>query len=1021
MSKRRKRKLQEKNQILKQSKSKKEEIDEDEQILNVNYDSIVKFFKKYGVFFLVLIPIFLAIFFRVHAAYLPITDEWAESTVINYYRNQITQQISQQNPNLPEATRNTLIEQELAKQLTTNKDMIAQQIEQTSQDFKSRMQDEDGQTYLLAIDPWLWYGMAENYIEYGHMGDKLIDGKSYYTLRGGRENQRTTFNYFVYTQALVYKFINMFGSYSMLTAAFYHPVIVMVLATIFIFFLIRKMVNIPAALLGASIFAVHAAMLGRTSGGFSDTDASIILGEVAVIYLFSLALDAKKNINKYLFAGVAGFALAFYAMVHVSWWHTLYMILGALGIFLVSKIIITKNLFKKFEVERITKKTIQAVTDYKHYIFIFLIMLGFTIFFGVILHQSAHPEPTMLDSIKTIAKAPVIQLWNFVNLKEVGITNVWPRVYTTVAELNTSSVTQAINQIGGKFLFVLSIIGIISILFKRDKNYYNIFYAMLALFWMLGAIYAAQHSLRFGILMVPPFAIGIGALIGIMYERLAGIMQKEFGLHKALTKISVVIVAILIISPIISDARMISKNQIPSMNDAWYKNLKAINADSEDAIITSWWDFGHWFVQVADRRVTFDGGDQGERIHWVGKSLLTKDENMSVGLLRMLNCGQEKPPHIIAEYLDNDTVKAVQILNEIMVVDKDEAIEILKNYQFTDDQIDNIITHTHCEDLFDQYYITSDDMIGKAGVWGHFGSWNFTKASMYNKVNKLKQQKGVELLKTEFGMDDAQATKIYAEIKTTKGDMWIAGWPGYMPWANNRYLASCNLEDALIKCQNGVEINTQTLEATLTTNSGRVKPDSLVYVDDESVKELKYEGDTAGISIALIPEENGYSVLFMDPLQAGSMFTILYFYQGHGLKCFELFKSDYSFTGNVIHTWKVDWECNVENNLFQTPEEETVSAKHILITTENRTQEEALEIITLIQEEINETNFEDLAREYSECPSASQGGDLGEFGKGAMVKEFEDSAFNLEINEVSEPVLTEFGYHLIKVYNKTDN
>ena len=58
--------------------------------------------------------------------------------------------------------------------------------------------------------------------------------------------------------------------------------------------------------------------------------------------------------------------------------------------------------------------------------------------------------------------------------------------------------------------------------------------------------------------------------------------------------------------------------------------------------------------------------------------------------------------------------------------------------------------------------------------------------------------------------------------------------------------------------------------------------------------------------------------------------------------------------------------------------------------------------------------FGKLAKEYSTCPSGKKEGDLGYFTKGQMVKEFETAAFNLEVGKISEPVKTEFGYHLIK-------
>jgi parvulin-like peptidyl-prolyl isomerase len=58
-------------------------------------------------------------------------------------------------------------------------------------------------------------------------------------------------------------------------------------------------------------------------------------------------------------------------------------------------------------------------------------------------------------------------------------------------------------------------------------------------------------------------------------------------------------------------------------------------------------------------------------------------------------------------------------------------------------------------------------------------------------------------------------------------------------------------------------------------------------------------------------------------------------------------------------------------------------------------------------------SFSEIATEFSDCPSAEKGGDLGKFGRGAMVKAFDMAAFELEVGEVSEVVETEFGYHLI--------
>jgi peptidyl-prolyl cis-trans isomerase C len=65
-------------------------------------------------------------------------------------------------------------------------------------------------------------------------------------------------------------------------------------------------------------------------------------------------------------------------------------------------------------------------------------------------------------------------------------------------------------------------------------------------------------------------------------------------------------------------------------------------------------------------------------------------------------------------------------------------------------------------------------------------------------------------------------------------------------------------------------------------------------------------------------------------------------------------------------------------------------------------------------------DFGAVAREHSKCPSSAQGGDLGEFGRGQMVPEFDAVVFSAEVGKPHGPVKTQFGYHLIEITNRTD-
>ena len=89
-----------------------------------------------------------------------------------------------------------------------------------------------------------------------------------------------------------------------------------------------------------------------------------------------------------------------------------------------------------------------------------------------------------------------------------------------------------------------------------------------------------------------------------------------------------------------------------------------------------------------------------------------------------------------------------------------------------------------------------------------------------------------------------------------------------------------------------------------------------------------------------------------------------------------------------------------------------VRASHLLV----KTEQEAIELRAKIVG--GELTFADAAAMVSLCPSGAQGGDLGFFGKGQMVKPFEDACFLMEVDEVSQPIQTQFGWHLIQLTGK---
>ncbi|KAG1683198.1 putative peptidyl-prolyl cis-trans isomerase dodo [Nymphon striatum] len=129
-----------------------------------------------------------------------------------------------------------------------------------------------------------------------------------------------------------------------------------------------------------------------------------------------------------------------------------------------------------------------------------------------------------------------------------------------------------------------------------------------------------------------------------------------------------------------------------------------------------------------------------------------------------------------------------------------------------------------------------------------------------------------------------------------------------------------------------------------------------------------------------------------------------------------------------IYTKESQWDKPTKPAEPPSGNDDKVKCSHLLVKhkesrrpsswreeTITRTKDEALEIIKEYRKQIesDEKTFEELAAKFSDCSSARKNGDLGLFGRGAMQKLFEDAAFGLEINQLSEPVSTDSGIHII--------
>jgi hypothetical protein len=282
----------------------------------------------------------------------------------------------------------------------------------------------------------------------------------------------------------------------------------------------------------------------------------------------------------------------------------------------------------------------------------------------------------------------------------------------------------------------------------------------------------------------------------------------------------------------------------------------------------------------------------------------------------MLNCDQDNAYVKLYDYT-NDSHKAVKLVYKIISQTKEDARKTLEENGLTDKQTEDVLKSTHCDNLIEQFYIASGDMVGKAGVWGHFGSWDFERAEMYSTVKGMPQAEGISILEKDFNLSSNEAFKIYYEIQDQEGDKWITSWPSYYSG-----LGDCKETNTSIECELGFNIGNAVInkftfefesrEGLFYTSQTTLHPQSVVYPikseeAEEDIYERKYSGeDVIPISVDLVKKGDNFKYILMDPKLANSMFTRMFFYEGRGLKNFKPFITKQQFSGDMIYIYKVD-------------------------------------------------------------------------------------------------------------------
>ena len=745
----------------------------------------------------------------------------------------------------------------------------------TNSSQKALYQDDSGMPYFTEIDSYYNYRLTENYLKNGQLGDTVVNGTSWDSLSTSPNGREVNYQpVIVILAALVYKFVNMFGSVSLTQVAFWLGPIIGSLAVLPAFYIVRRATgNTWGAIVAGVIAGAAPAYFSHTYGGFFDTDMFNVLLPLMIVVFLTESVYASKPLFKGLYAGIASLFLGLFAL---SWSGYTYMVLltfGTLILFIPISYIMDKKDGKDLSNKKQWLKNNPATLPLVVFIILSIIILALTV------------GSSMFESITTV-------LGSATSLQSATAGTAYPNVYVSVGELQIPQVIDVANQSGGLFSLLYAVAALFlmgyvlrkkpvnkdkkdeteekteTIEDKKPRNrrytpktkkaeevmhhedvfkpgryeltskekYNNLFLYVLTLLWILGIAIMLTQGTRFIEQFAVPVALLSGLFVGIMVKYIDLKTEK----YSYVALIAAILVLLAVVSPLYAD-HLASSQAVGSTNDDMYNTLTWIKANtSQDTVLASWWDFGHLFTAVADRQVVFDGGSQNNmRAYWIGNALTSTDEAKSAGILRMLaNSGE------------------------------------------------------------DANLILSSDMLSKAAWWSYFGSWDFknqnsTHYSYYPSQSNIENINGREFT---LGMDNGVIGVSSPTNETNGSTMTFA----YVDQSKlNKSLNMSTLEDK------------QRMSKELSDGTGNtlLKPHKLIVVENNQLTE-KIVNNNSNMSIMAIHQNDGsyFTVLFDSHLEE-SLFTKLYLKSGLNVTRFNMTHSEPG-----ISVWDVSEYANTTAN-----------------------------------------------------------------------------------------------------------
>ncbi len=778
-----------------------------------NLELITPFVKKYHLLILLTICILAAVLVRMHMASLPLMEVWATQSAEANVRSQVTQEITTQYALLSDQKKTDLINAGVKERMNSLE--IQSYIKTKAQNLAESYKNENNDTYFYETDAYYFYDLAKK--------DPWKSEKPVFPLlEAGYGNILSKTD----------------PSLSFEGALFTLPIVLVILALIPIFFIARMIAGPLAGFAAAFLFAIHPEFLAYSLAGLNDTNTLNIFFTVFGAWTFLELCRQKTALRKGMFAGLLALTLVGFYYT----WSGYYSILGVL--FATAFAFYLLRYYRLFLTKYHIKNPLLLTTAGS-------VMLAVILFFTA---------PLLITYLPYGVQAKL-------KLQETA----WPSTYATIAELQGVSLSEFIYRTGGMVLFLVALGSICYLAYHslyREENEKTMS-VLLILIALLIYGFSAHRAIRFLPFFIVFYCILAGSGLVLFLRKSVQEMNHAFGFETILLKvvagfILIILLLIPVALPMVDNFEKTERIK-PIMDDALAQSAAYLKENSaQDAQLFVWWDKGHFYQTLAERKTLQSAVPSMPRTYWMSRVLTETDEEKAAGILQMLACGTEQQVY-------TNALSAVGYQTVLSHIDQE-----LQN-----------MTFCNASEL---YVVVTDDMMTRFDSVQHITAWNPLVSDAKILVQGMTPAQAQQKIAEYYQVSAYRASEIYAKTQTRgeSSDLPIMQY-------------ACSFSKTGGMCfidRYAFKIDLETMNASFQD----YHPLRFVYVSTEgNVSEVSYEGKTIPyVLIVYERAENTHAVL-VSPELAESMYVRLLITKGSSLSYFEeVYRSEHVATKKVV-------------------------------------------------------------------------------------------------------------------------